>query len=108
MKIKQDDQVIITAGKDKGKTGKVLRILEKSERVVVEKINIRTRHLKKRGTQPGEILKYEAPLHISNVMVVDPKTKKPTRVGYKKLDNGKKIRIAKKSGEVLDTKSAKK
>lgn len=107
MKIKQDDQVLVIAGKDKGKKGKILRILEKSNRVVVEKINMRTKHLKKSASKPGEIIHYEAPLSASNVMVLDPKSGKPTRIGYKKLETGKKIRIAKISGETLATTPAK-
>jgi large subunit ribosomal protein L24 len=108
MKIKQDDQVVVTAGKDKGKKGKVLRVMVKSNRVVVEKINMRTRHLKKSATRAGEIIHYEAPLSASNVMLIDPKSGKATRVGYKKLENGKKIRVAKKSGETLTVTKAKK
>lgn len=106
MKIKQDDQVRVIAGKDKDKKGKVLRVMKKTNRVVVEKINMRTRHIKKSATRPGEIIHYEAPLHASNVMVIDPKKNQPTRVGYKKLENGKKIRIAKKSGDTLPTPSS--
>ena len=101
MKIKQDDQVLVIAGKDKGKKGKILRVLQKANRVVVEKVNMRTRHVKKSAGRPGEIIHYEAPLNASNVMLLDPKSGKPTRVGYKKPENGKKIRIAKVSGESL-------
>ncbi len=103
MKIKVNDKVLIIAGKYKGKTGKVMRVLKKRNHVVVEKVNIRTRHIKKTATAPGQRLQYEASFNASNVMVLCPKTDKPTRVGYKMTDGGKKIRIAKRSGEPLDT-----
>lgn len=103
MKIKVNDNVLVIAGKHKGKTGKVMRVFKKQNRITVEKINIRTRHIKKTATRPGQRVQYEAPLHASNVMVLCPKTNKPTRVGYKMLENGKKVRIAKRSGEQLDT-----
>lgn len=106
MKIKKDDMVVIIAGKDKGKEGKVLRTLADKERVVVEGANMRTRHFKKTNERPGQKLQYEAALHVSNVMVIDPKTKKRARVGYSVSKNGKKIRLSKASGEVLDSKSA--
>lgn len=107
MKLKVNDEVLVIAGKDRGKKGKILRVFTKRTRVVVEKVNMRTRHIKKTASRPGEIIHYEAPLHASNVMLMDPKTNVPTRVGYK-LENGKKVRIAKVSGELLDTKVAKK
>jgi large subunit ribosomal protein L24 len=108
MKIKQGDNVVVIAGKDKGKTGKVMRVMKKTNKVVVEKVNYRTRHIKKTATRAGDKIRYEAPLDASNVMLIDPKTSKRTRVGYKKLDNGKKVRVAKKSGETVDTKANKK
>ncbi len=108
MKIKKDDIVVVIAGKDKGKEGKVLRTLAAKERVIVEGVNIRTRHFKKTNERAGQKLQYEAPLHVSNVMVIDPKTKKRSRVGYLKGKDNKKLRISKKSGEVLDSKAAKK
>ena len=107
MKIKLNDEVLVIAGKDRGKKGKILRVFEKTGRVVVEKINMRTRHIKKTASRPGEIIHYEGPLNASNVMVLDPKTGKPTRIGYK-IENGKKVRIAKVSGEVLEAKVPKK
>lgn len=108
MKLKTGDNVIVITGKDKGKTGKVMRVMKKTNKVVVEQVNFRTRHMKKTQTRAGEIIKYEAPIDASNVMLVDPKTGKRTRIGYKKLENGKLIRIAKKSGqEVVETKAAK-
>lgn len=108
MKIKKDDIVVIIAGKDKGKEGKILRTIASKERVVVEGANMRTKHFKKTKERPGQKLEFEAPMHVSNVMLIDPKTKKRTRVGYIKDKSGKKVRIAKKSGETLDHKAVKK
>lgn len=98
MKIKTGDTVVVISGKDKGKTGQVLRVLPTKNRVVVADINMRTRHIKGGPQRPGEIVKYEASLDASNVMLVDGKTKKRTRIGYKKTEKGK-VRIAKRSGE---------
>lgn len=100
MKIRAGDTVAVMSGKDKGKTGQVLRVLQNKNRVVVADVNMRTRHVKGGPNRPGEIVKYEAAISASNVMVIDPKTKKPTRIGYK-LEKGKKVRIAKKSGEEI-------
>ena len=101
MKIKLNDQVAIMAGKDKGKKGKVLKVLAKHGTVVVEKVNIRTKHIKKRENKPGEIIKFEAPINVSNVMLVCPKCSKAVRVGYKILQNKKKQRICKKCKEAV-------
>ena len=98
MKIKKGDNVIIIAGKDKGKKGKVVRALPADSRVVVEGINMRKKHQRAgKGRQKGQIIDIAMPIHISNVMIEDPKTGKPTRVG-KRIAGGKRIRIAKKSG----------
>jgi len=100
-KIKTGDEVIILTGKDKGKKGKVLKILKDKDRVIVEQVNMIKKHVKPSTENPqGGIEEKEAPIHISNVAVIDPKSKKATRVGYEVKD-GKKVRIAKKSGEVL-------
>ena len=98
MKIKVNDTVIIMSGKDKGKKGKVVRALPSEDKVVVEGVNMKKKHQKagRKGAQ-GEVIEFAAPVHVSNVMIEDPKSKKPTRVGYKMV-NGKKVRIAKKSG----------
>lgn len=102
MKIRKDDMVVIIAGKHKGKTGKVLRTLQEKERVVVDGLNKVKRHVKKNREKQGQIIEFEAPIHISNVMLVDPKnTKKRTRIGYSKNAKGKKQRIAKKSKTIL-------
>ena len=101
MKIQKNDNVIMLAGKDKGKTGKVLRALPKEGRVIVEGINIMKKHQKRRaGGIPGEVISKTMPVDVSNVALVDPKTKKPTRVGYK-VEGGKKVRVAKASGQTL-------
>ncbi len=102
MKIKKNDTVKIIAGKDKGKTGKIMQVFLIHNKVVVEGLNIRHRHMRpRRQSEKGQRIEYAAPLDVSNVMLVDPKTGKTTRVGYKKLDSGEKVRIAKRSGEVV-------
>lgn len=101
MKIRTGDTVLVISGKDKGKTGQVLRVLENKDRIVVSDVNMRTRHVRATPQNAGEIVKYEASINRSNVMLIDPKTKKPTRVGYKIEKNGRKVRIAKKSGELI-------
>ncbi|QQR83415.1 50S ribosomal protein L24 [Candidatus Peregrinibacteria bacterium] len=101
MKIKVNDNVVVIAGKYKGKTGKVMRVYKKTNRVVVEKVNIRTRHIKSTPQQAGQRIQYEAPMDASKVMVICPKTKKATRIGYV-IENGKKYRVCKVSGERLD------
>lgn len=103
MKVRKDDNVIVISGKDKGKTGKVLRVFPKESKVIVAGMNIRKVH--KRATksnQKGQIVDQAAPLHISNVMLIDPKDNKRTRVGFTQKD-GKKIRISKKSGSALSS-----
>jgi large subunit ribosomal protein L24 len=113
MKIHTGDTVVINTGKDKGKQGTVIRVLADKNRVVVDGINMRTRHIKKTPQAAGQRISYEASIHVSNVQVIDPKTKKPTRIGYKVDEKGNKVRIARKSGEVIAkaakaTKAAKK
>ncbi|MEY2641317.1 MAG: ribosomal protein [Candidatus Parcubacteria bacterium] len=101
MKIKKNDNVIVLAGKDKGKTGKVLRALPKEGRVIVEGINIaKKRQKSRRQGVSGEVISKTMPIDVSNVAIIDPKTKKATRVGYK-VDGGKKVRVAKASGQTL-------
>jgi large subunit ribosomal protein L24 len=107
MKIKKNDTVMVIAGNDRGKTGKVLKVFPKESRVIVEGINLRKRHTKPSQRNPqGGILEKEAPIHISNVMIIDPKTNEPTRVGAKIIldeKTGKKkiARVSKASGEML-------
>ncbi|MDW0113375.1 50S ribosomal protein L24 [Sporosarcina saromensis] len=102
MHVKKGDKVMVITGKDKGKTGVILAAFPKKDRVLVEGINIVKKHTKPNQANPqGGIISQEAAIHVSNVMPIDPKTGEPTRVGYK-IEDGKKIRIAKKSGEALD------
>lgn len=101
MRIKKGDTVKVIAGKDKGKTGKVLRTFPKEDKVVVEKINIVTKHQKPKGPQnPGGITKVEAPIHVSNVMYFDEKSGKGTKLGYK-IENGKKVRFKKSDNQTI-------
>lgn len=100
--IKKGDTVYVNAGEDKGKTGRVLSVLVKDSRAVVEGINIVSKHTKPSAKNPqGGIIKVEAPIHISNLNVVDPKTGKPTRIGRKRNEEGKLVRYSKKSGEEI-------
>jgi large subunit ribosomal protein L24 len=101
MKIKKDDTVQVIAGKDKGKKGKVLAVYPKTNKVVVEGVNIQTKHAKAKQSAPAEIRKQEGPVDVSNVMYYDSKAKAPTRIGYK-VEDGKKKRISKKTGQVID------
>ncbi|MCH8236650.1 MAG: 50S ribosomal protein L24 [Proteobacteria bacterium] len=102
MKIKKGDRVIVTAGRDKGKIGDVLKVLTKDNRVLVQGINIFKRHQRPTQTSAGGIVEKEAAIHISNLSHIDPKDDKPTRVGYKFLEDGRKVRFAKRSGEIID------
>ena len=102
MKIKQGDTVLVTAGKSKGKLGKVMRVYRKTNRITVEKVNLRTRHIRRTPAQAGQKIQYEAPFDASNVMLVCPSCKKATRVGYRVPKDGKKIRICKKCNESVD------
>ena len=101
--VKKDDTVFVITGKDKGKKGRVIAAYPRENRVLVEGVNLVKKHAKPSQDNPqGGILTQEAPIHVSNVMLVDPKSGKPTRVGYKVLENGNKVRVAKKSGEIID------
>ena len=104
-RIKTDDEVIVISGKDRGKTGKVLRVDPKNHKVFVEGLNIVKRHQRPQQTAAGQtaggVIEREGPIHISNVMLVDPKDGKPTRVGIEVVD-GKRLRVAKRSGQRLD------
>jgi large subunit ribosomal protein L24 len=108
MRIKTDDQVVIISGKDRGKSGKVLRTDPKKSRVFVEGLNIIKRHERARSAgdmtqaSPGGIIEKEGPIHVSNVMVLDPKGNKGTRLGVRRTDDGKRVRIAKRSGLEVD------
>jgi large subunit ribosomal protein L24 len=102
MRIKKGDQVIVLTGREKGKSGEVLRVDRERNRVLVQGVNMVKRHERATQTSPGGINQYEAMLHASNVSLIDPDSSKPTRVGYKTLDDGRKVRFAKRSGEVID------
>ena len=102
-KIRKGDRVQVLAGRDKGRRGEVLAVLPKENRAVVQGVNIVKRHQKPQGiNQPGGIEEKEASIHLSNIALIDPKTDKPTRVGFTELADGKKVRVARPSGEVLD------
>ncbi len=101
-KIKKGDKVVVLAGRDKGKSGEVLSVLRTKSRVLVQGVNMMKRHTRPTAGQPGGIIEKEAALHISNVAHIDPKSQKPTRVGFRTLEDGRKVRYAKRSGEVLD------
>ncbi len=101
MKIKMNDTVMIIAGKHKGKTGKILKTFEERNKVIVDKVNMQTDYRKKSQNAPGQKIQKEGVIDASNVMIIDPKTKKPSRIGYRFLASGKKERFAKKSGVSL-------
>jgi len=101
VKIKKGDEVIVIAGKDKGKKGTVLSVIRETDRVVVAGVNMVKKHQRADRNHAAGIISKEAALHISNIAMLDPEEGKPTRVGYKLLDDGKKVRIAKVSGEVI-------
>lgn len=102
MKLKLNDQIVVISGKDKGKSGKIMKVLKKSNKITVEKINIRTKHIKKKQDKPGEKIQYEAAMSASNVMIMCPGCNKKTRIGYKLAKDSKKQRICKKCNEPLD------
>ena len=106
IRLKKGDRVVIKTGKDKGKSGEITKIIAGDKpgdhRVVVGGANMIKRHTKPTQTNPGGIIEREAPIHISNVAMVDPKEKKASRVGFTFLDDGRKVRFAKRSGEIID------
>jgi large subunit ribosomal protein L24 len=102
LKIKKGDRVIVLTGRDKGRQGEVLRVIPAEARVVVQGVNVVKRHQRPTQTSPGGIIEQEAPIHVSNVAHIDPKSDKPTRVGYRIEEGGRKIRIARRSGEAID------
>ncbi|MEZ5933938.1 MAG: 50S ribosomal protein L24 [Alphaproteobacteria bacterium] len=102
LKIKKGDQVVVMAGRDKGKRGEVLRVIPKEDRLIVQGVNMVHRHTRPSPQHPGGIVDKEATIHVSNVAHIDPKTSAPSRVGYKTLEDGRKVRFAKRSGEVID------
>ncbi|MHC4821855.1 MAG: 50S ribosomal protein L24 [Planctomycetota bacterium] len=101
MRVRRNDQVVVIAGEDKGKTGRVLRVMREDDKIVVEGVNFIKRHQRAAPNQQAGIIEREAPIHVSNVMLVDPAGKGPTRVGREVLADGKRQRISRKSGEVI-------
>ncbi len=101
-KIKKGDKVVVLAGRDKGKTGEVLQVMPKDDRALVRGVNMIARHQKQTQTQEGGIIRKEAAIHLSNLALADPKDGKATRVGFKVLDDGRKVRVATRSGEQID------
>ena len=101
-KIKKGDKVVVLAGRDRGKSGEVLSVVPKDERAMVRGINLVKRHQRQSAGQEGGIITKEAMIHLSNLALSDPKTGKPTRVGFKTLDDGRKVRFAKSSGDLID------
>jgi large subunit ribosomal protein L24 len=103
-RIRKGDTVVVISGAHKGRRGEVLRMLPQAERALVQGVAMATRHIKPRGMQePGGIREQEAAIHLSNLMLVDPRSEKPTKVGFRLLDDGRKVRVAKATGEVIET-----
>ena len=103
LKIKKGDRVVVITGRDKGKEGEVLKVLPKESRVIVSGVNVAKRHTRPSAANPsGGILDKELSIHVSNVSHLDPKSGKPTRVGFKVLQGGRKVRVARRSGETID------
>jgi large subunit ribosomal protein L24 len=102
MKIRKGDRVKVITGRSKGKVGDVLRVIAAEQRVVVSGVNMIKRHTKPGRTDAGGIVEREAAIHVSNVAILDPKSDKPTKIGFKFLEDGRKVRIARGSGETLD------
>ena len=103
-RIKKGDQVLVITGADKGRRGEVLQVMPKDERAVVRGIRVVKRHTKPTGMgQPGGIVEKEGPIHLSNLKLVDPKSGNPTKVGFRVLEGGRKVRVAKATGEVIES-----
>jgi len=103
VRIKKGDRVAVTSGRDKGKTGEVVKIMPKTDKAIVQGVNMIKRHTRPSGSEAGGIIEKEAAIHLSNLAHLDPNDDKPTRVGFKVLDDGRKVRYAKRSGEVIDS-----
>ena len=101
-KIRKGDRVIVTAGRDKGKRGEVRQVIPEDGRAIVAGVNLVRRHTRQTAQTEGGIITKEATIHLSNLAILDPKTGKPTRVGFKMLDDGRKVRVAKGSGDLID------
>ena len=101
-KIKKGDKVVVLAGRDKGKVSEVLSVAPKDEKAIVRGVNMVKRHMRQSQTTEGGIISKESTIHLSNLAIADPKTGKPTRVGFKTLEDGRKVRFAKASGDLID------
>jgi large subunit ribosomal protein L24 len=101
-KVKKGDNVVVISGRDKGRSGEVVRVLPREDRALVRGINVVKRHQKQTMKEEGGIVRKELPIHLSNIALADPKDGKPTRVGFKILDDGRKVRFAKRSGDLID------
>ena len=101
LKIKKGDKVVVITGRDKGKVGEVKKVLPTENRVIVDGVNMIKRHTRPSAGDPGGIVEKEASIHVSNVAYVDPKTDKPTRIGYKTLEDGRKVRFYRSNGELI-------
>ena len=102
LRIKKGDNVVVITGRDKGKTGEVLRVFPAELRAIVQGVNLAKRHTRPRMGDPGGIVEKELTIHISNIAHVDPQSRKPTRVGFRRLGDGRKVRFARRSGEIID------
>jgi large subunit ribosomal protein L24 len=102
LKIKKGDNVVVITGRDKGKMGEVLRVFPGEARAIVQGINLAKRHTRPRMGEPGGIVEKELTIHLSNIAHIDPQSRKPTRVGFRRLGDGRKVRFARRSGEVID------
>lgn len=101
-KIRKGDKVVVLSGRDKGRTGDVLKVMPNEDRAIVQGVNMVQRHQRQTAQEEGGIKSKEAPIHLSNLALADPKDGKPSRVGFKFLNDGRKVRVAKRSGEVID------
>ena len=101
-KIKKGDKVVVMTGRSKGRVGEVVQVFPDENRAIIRGVNVVRRHQRQTASQEGGVISKEAPIHLSNVAIADPKDGKPSRVGFKVLDGGKKVRVAKRSGEHID------
>ena len=101
-RIRKGDKVVVLSGKDKGRSGEVIKVMPVEERALVRGVNMVTRHQRQTAQQDGGLVRKEAPIHLSNIAVADPDSGKPTRIGFKTLEDGRKVRFAKRSGETID------
>ena len=102
LRLKKGDEVVVLTGRDRGKTGEITKIVLKKNQVIVQGVSVAKRHTAPSASNPGGIVDKEMPIDISNVALVDPKDRKPTKIGYRFLEDGRKVRFAKRSGEVID------